>query len=84
MFVICPASRSGFSWVLLVILRMRLNYVIKHVSLKLLIWWSLFVVRGIKINYAREIDSKLCSISLSVVVLEMSMVMRETAFSGWL
>ena len=34
MFVIWPASRSGFSWVLLVILRVRLNYLIKHVSLK--------------------------------------------------
>jgi len=84
MLVICPATYSGFSWVLLVILRVWINYVIKRVSLKFLIWWSLCVVRGIKINYAHEIGSNLCSISLSVVMLELSIVMRETAFSGWL
>jgi hypothetical protein len=84
MLVFCPASRSGFSWVLLVTLRVRLHYVIKHVSLKLLVWRSLFVARGIKINYPLETDTKLCSISLSVIMLEMSMVMRETAFTEWL
>jgi hypothetical protein len=79
--VICPTSRSGFSLFLLVIQYVRINYVIKHISLELLVQKILFVMRGIKINYTREIDSKLCSNSLAAVVLEMSMVMRETAFS---
>lgn len=52
--------------------------------MELIVWWTLFVMRGIKTNYAREIESNSCSSSPSAVMLEMSMVMRETAFSRWL